>query len=54
MSYMIFSALIVTVTAIRGLSFAVWNFKRKNIIGGIAVSLLSVSPVILIYITFIG
>ena len=50
MSYMILSAVAVTVVAIRGLSFALWQFRRKNILGGMSVTALSLVPAVLIYI----
>ena len=47
MIYLIIAAIIVLITSIRAISFSIWQFKNKNILGGIMVFLLSVSAVVL-------
>lgn len=48
MLYLVSAAIIVFLTSVRAFSFAVWQFRNKNILGGIMVSLLALSAVVLI------
>ncbi len=44
------AAIIVLTTSVRAISFSIWQFQNKNIIGGIMVALLAVSAsAIIIY-----
>lgn len=43
-----FAAIIIIITSIKSLSFALFQFKNKNIFGGILVSFLSIFAVMLI------
>lgn len=52
MIYIGIAAIITSIAALRAISFAIWEIKNKNIIGGIAVIILSVSSIWLVFSKF--
>ena len=54
MVYIMLAAVIIFVSSVRGLSFAFWQFRRKNIAGGIMTALICILPAVLICMKFRG
>lgn len=52
MTYIVIAAIIVFASSIRTLSFAFWQFKNKNIIGGVMLSILGLTAAVLICMQF--
>lgn len=48
MIYIFIAAIITIAASARAISFAIWEIKNKNILGGIVVMLLSISAIGLI------
>ncbi len=52
MIYLVIAFIIVSITSFYGISFAIWQFKNKNIEGGIMVGALCLSAVALMLVQF--
>ena len=52
MIYITVAALIIFVTSLRAFSFALWQFRRKNIAGGVMTALAAILPAVIIVLRF--